>query len=463
MAGKNQKVVKFHNVPTINIGIIIFVLIFIFLGVQIIRSMKQTHVSVYEVQNSYIDTNISGNALALRQEQLVSTDTSGYVNYYIRNGQRVGKNATVYTLDATGSLSDLIAEASVDGVSLNSAGYSEIKSSLSSFENYFSDVNFSDVYEFKYDLSSEVLDIANSQILDQLTGTDGTGSAFHQISSPESGVVTFYQDGYETKTPADITASDFSTDSYTSTPLKTGEIVQAGSNVYKLITSEYWNLVLPLSAEDADRLKEDTRVTLYLPNVTHEVYGDIEVIQNGDAYFANITLDKLMVNYCEDRFVPIEIVMTKEEGLNIPNTAIVEKQVLRIPLDYLTTGSNSSQAIYFNLRTLDESGNLSITQIAPSIYYKDDTYCYVNPDDFAEGSVLVKTNSDETLALSDIGRETMTGVYNINRGTAAFERIHILTSDEDFTIVEDKSPYSLSLYDRIILDASTVTEGQIIQ
>ena len=108
-------------------------------------------------------------------------------------------------------------------------------------------------------------------------------------------------------------------------------------------------------------------------------------------------------------------------------------------------------------------GNLCNGKIAPSIYYKDDTYCYVNPDDFAEGSVLVKTNSDETLALSDIGRENMTGVYNINRGTAAFERINILTSDEDFSIVEDKSPYSLSLYDRIILDASTVTEGQIIQ
>ncbi len=153
---ENRKIIKFHSLPTINIGVIIFCLIFVFLGVQIFRSMKQEHVSVYEVQKSYMDTNISGSAIALRQEVLVSADTSGYINYYIRNGQRVGKNATVYTLDATGTLSDLIAEVSNEGTTLNREGYSEIRSSISAFQNYFSDVNFSDVYEFKNELEGQI-------------------------------------------------------------------------------------------------------------------------------------------------------------------------------------------------------------------------------------------------------------------------------------------------------------------
>lgn len=458
----NRKVVKFHSVPTVNIGVIIFGLIFIFLGVQIVRSLKQERYSIYEVQKSYMDTNISGTAIALRQETLVATDTSGYINYYIRNGQKVGKNSTVYTIDSTGSLSDLISEASGDSISLNSAGYSEIKASLSSFQNYFTDVNFSDVYEFKYDLESQVLDIANSQVLDELTASGNSTIAFSQIPSSESGIITFYQDGYESKTPTDITLADFESDAYISTSLKTGEIIQAGSPVYKLITSEIWNLVLPLSAEDAQRLMEDTRVTLYMPNVTHEVYGDISVIQNGDAYFANITLDKLMVNYSNDRFIPIEIVMTKQEGLNIPNSSIIEKQVLEVPIDYLTSGSNSTQNIYFNVRILDENGNLSITQVAPDIYYKDESFCYVDPNDFDVNAILVKNNSDSTMAVSEMGRTSLKGVYNINKGIAAFQPIEILASDSDFTIISDKAPYSCALYDRIILDASTIEEGQII-
>ncbi len=460
---ENRKIIKFHSLPTINIGVIIFCLIFVFLGVQIFRSMKQEHVSVYEVQKSYMDTNISGSAIALRQEVLVSADTSGYINYYIRNGQRVGKNATVYTLDATGTLSDLIAEVSNEGTTLNREGYSEIRSSISAFQNYFSDVNFSDVYEFKNELEGRVLDLANTQVLENLTSTEGAGATFSQIHSTESGVVTYFQDGYETKAPAEITGGDFLSEAYTKTSLKTGEVIQAGSPVYKLITSENWNLVLPLSPEDAARLQEDDRVTLLLPNITNEVYGDLAVIQNGEEYFANISLDRLMVNFCEERFLPIEIVMTREEGLNIPNTAILEKQVLKIPKTYLTAGSNSTQMIYFNVRILDADGNLSVTQISPTIYDTDEEFCYVNPNDLAADAILVMNDSEQTLSVADMERTILTGVYNVNRGIASFQRINVLTSNSDFTIVEENVPGSLTMYDRIILDASMVTEGQIIQ
>ncbi len=460
--GNNRKVVKFHSVPTVNIGVIIFGLMFIFVTVQVIRGFNKKSFSVYEIQNSYMDTNITGSAIILREETLVNTDSSGYINYYIRNGQKVAKNATVYTIDPTGTLTDMIADSSDDGLTLNTAGYTEIKSGMSAFQNYFSDVNFSDVYEFKYDLESQVLDIASTQVLDELTAAGGSASGFTQIPSAQSGIITFYQDGYESKKPTDITKDDFNLDNYTATHLKTGEIIQAGSPVYKLITSEYWNLVLPLSVEDAERLKNDTRVTMYLPNIPHEVYGDIEVIQNGEDYFANITLDKLMVNYCDERFVQIEIVMTKQEGLNIPNSSMIDKQVLKIPIGYLTSGSNSTYNIYFNVRTLDEEGNLSVTQVAPDIYYKDDSFCYVDPNDFEASAVLVKNNSDETMAITDMGRTNLAGVYNVNQGIAKFQRIEILASDGEFTIISQDVPYSCALYDRIILDATTVEEDQII-
>lgn len=459
---RNRKVVKFHNVPTINIGIIVFGLIFLFIVVQIVRSMNQVHVSIYEVQRSYMDTNISGTAIALREEMIVTTSQAGYVNYYIRNGEKVGKNATVYTIDSTGSLNDMIAEASNHDATLNNAGYSEIRSSIASFQNYFSDADFSDVYDFKYDLQTQVLDIVNTQVLEQLTSGDGTSVSFSQIPSTQSGVVTYYQDGYEMKTAQEITSADFNMDTYKKTALKTGEILQSGSPVYKLITSENWNLVLPLSADDAERLKEDTRATLYLPNVSHEVYGDIEIIQNGEEYFAKITLDKLMINYCEERFIDIEIVMTKEEGLNIPNTSILEKEVIKIPEAYMVAGSNSTARTNVNVRTLDEDGNLSITQAAPTIYDSDENFYYVNPDDFDENAVLVKNNSDETVSVNQLERTTMTGVYNINRGITTFQKVTVLASDEEFSIIDDSDSYSLSLYDRIILDASTVEEGTMI-
>ncbi len=459
---RNNKIVRFHAIPTINIGIIVFSLIFIFIVVQIVRSMNQDHVSVYEVQNSYMDSNITGMAMILRNETLVNTEQAGYVNYYIRNGERVGKNATVYTLDSTGTLNDLIAEASANGAQLNSAGYEQIRSSIASFQNYFSNTNFSDVYDFKYDLESQVLDIANTQVLEELTSA-GSGVSFHQVNSSESGVVTYYQDGYEALTPESVTKSDFDIEKYSKKSLKTGEILQNGTPVYKLITSEYWNLILPLSDEDASRLAEDTRVTLHLPNISREIYGDLEILQNGSEHYAKITLDKLMVNYCDERFITIEIVMDKDEGLAIPNTAILEKQVIRLPREYMVAGANSNSAAYVNVRTLDEEGNLSVDLVEPDIYDSDEESVYINPGNFAENAVLIKNNSDETLPISQAARVTMTGVYNINRGVATFEKVTILNSDEEFTIVQDGDDYSLALYDRIVLDASLVEEGTMIQ
>lgn len=460
---RNPKVVKFHSVPTINIGIIIFSLIFVFIVVQIIRSMNQDHISVYEVQNSYMDSDITGIAMILRSETLVNTSQAGYVNYYIRNGERVGKNSTVYTLDSTGTLNDLIAEASANGTQINNAGYSQIRSSISAFQNYFSDSSFSDVYDFKYDLESQVLDIANTQVLEELTSA-GSNVTFNQVASPQSGIVTYYQDGYEDKTPDTISSSDFNLENYTKKSLKSGDILQNGTPVYKLITSEYWNLVLPLSDEDAGRLAEDTRVTLYLPNISHEVYGDIEVIRNGSEQYAKITLDKLMVNYCDERFLNIEIVMDKDEGLAIPNTSILEKSVIKLPREYLVEGNNeSSSSVFVNVRTLDEEGNLSVELVEPDIIDSDEEYVYINPNTFAENAVLIRNNSDETLPISQASRVNMKGVYNINRGIAAFVKITILNSDEEFTIVKAGDKYSLAQYDRIILDASMAEEGTLIR
>ncbi len=458
----HDNVVRFRR-PRINIGVVIFVLIFIFAIIQIIRSLNQTHVSIYEVKKSYIDTNISGEAVALRQEKLIPAESTGYINYYIRGGQKVGNQAVVYTIDSTGSLSDLLIDMSNNGTTLNAKGYNEIHNSMAAFDNSFSKVRFSDVYQFKSGMQSDILDIASGQILEEISAGNLADTAFSSIVSPESGVVCFYQDGFEDKTPDSLVAADFDQTAYQKTPLKTGEIVQAGAPVYKLITSEYWNLVLPISDEDAERLKEDDRATLRLPNVPHDVYADLALMEKEGKYYANLSLDKRMVNYCDDRFVHVEIVMTKSEGLNIPNTAMLEKEIIKIPKNYATIGGDEdNQTIGFFLRTLNENGEVVNSLINPPIVDTDEEFYYVNKVDFAEDAVLVVQDSQEAKSINDFGRITRTGVYCVNRGVTEFTVVEPLETDGEFTIVEDHVSYSLSQFDRIILDASTVEENQII-
>ena len=466
MARKKDNIVKFRPQAKMNIGVVLFGIIFIYLLIMIIRSFNTHTYSIYEVQASSIDTNIQATGLAIRQEKLINSAESGYISYYIRDGERVGKNATVYTVDETGSVYDSLADLSADNETLDEEQYTEIRNRISMFNSYFDDIGYSDVYNFKYDLENVVLELSNEILVDQLTSMDSaakSANTFKEVASEESGIITYYQDGYESFDLYKVTENDFNKDKYEKTTLKTGEIIGAGTPVYKMITSENWNLVLMLSNDDAKRLKDSTSVSINIANNPRNVTCDMELIQNNDQYFAILSLDKMMINYINDRFLDIEIIMEQNEGLKIPNSAITNKEVYIIPNTFLTTGSNSSELKYFNVKTLDDNGEVTIKQVAPTIYSKDDINCYVNQDDFEPSNVLIANDSTTTYALSDSSTTTMTGVFCVNKGVATFKLIESIYNNDDFTVIKPNIEYGINLYDRIILDSKTIKENQIIQ
>ena len=59
-------------------------------------------------------------------------------------------------------------------------------------------------------------------------------------------------------------------------------------------------------------------------------------------------------------------------------------------------------------------------------------------------------------------RGTLIGVYNINKGYADFKQINILYQNDEYAVVKSNTRYGLSVYDYIVLDASTVEEDEII-
>ena len=185
----------------INIGTCIFIIILIYVLIRIIMSIPKESLSIYEVQNSYIDTNISTTALIVRSETLVNTDNSGYISYYVRDGEKIGKEKTIYTIDETGSVYEKLKDYTSDQLAIPDAGLTEIRTRISNFENYFDYSGFSDVYNFKYDIENTVLELTNEAVIEQLTSlndNDTNTSTYKKVSTKEAGIVTYYQDGYET-------------------------------------------------------------------------------------------------------------------------------------------------------------------------------------------------------------------------------------------------------------------------
>ena len=54
------------------------------------------------------------------------------------------------------------------------------------------------------------------------------------------------------------------------------------------------------------------------------------------------------------------------------------------------------------------------------------------------------------------------GVYNINKGYTVFTQVEILDSNSEYYTIKNNVTYGLSVYDHIVLDASSVGEGQLL-
>lgn len=459
-----NKRLKYSNEIKFNVGTVIFLIIFVYLLIRIVISLQKESLSIYEVQNSYIDTNISTTALIVREEKIVTADSAGDVNYYVKDGEKVGKNKVIYTIDETGKVADKIKESQGDTISLSDESLDEIRTRILNYENYFNYSNYSEVYNFHYDISNAVMEFANEAYIDQLTSLeDGDSGLYKKVYSAESGIVTYYQDGYEDFNIDNFKASDVNKSSYEKKTLKTGQTINTGDPVYKLVTSENWNLIAPLTSEQAKMLKDKETLSINIHNSSKNIRCPFELKKVSKQNFAVISLNQQMVNYINDRFVDIVIAMDQNNGLKIPNTSITTKKVYKIPIEMLCKGSNTQDANYLNLKVLDDKGEVTIKQIEPTIYKTDKKYIYVDPNDFSKEDVITNSDNSKTLAIAQADTKKLKGVYCVNQGSADFRYIDIIYQDDEYTIVKDGVNYSISWYDRIVLNQSMVTENQIIK
>ena len=450
----------------INTGTVIFIVIFIYLVIRILMSFQKESFSIYEVQNSYIDTNINTTALIVRDETIVNAEGSGYVSYYVRDGEKIGKDKTVYTIDETGSVYEILKETESSDLMMSGERLEEVRTRISNFENYFDFSNFSDVYNFRYDIENAVLELTNETLIEQVTSLESDSvnqSTYKKIASKEAGIITYYQDGFENFDVHKFKASDIDKNGYQKQTLKTGDIINVGDPVYKLINSENWYLVAPITEDQAKEISKKDTVKLNIHNSSKNIYCDYELTKQDKENFIIIFMNQQMVNYINDRYIDIVIFMDQNNGLKIPNTSITKKKVYKIPKEYLSSGSDSAQANFLNVKKINEKGDISMDQKKATIYKMDDQFCYINPDDFNESDVIVNINNNENLALSNATTEELDGIFCVNQGIAVFRYIDIRYQDDEYTIVKDNEDYSIAWYDRIVLDATTVDENQIIK
>lgn len=456
---KNRKVIKYRKPVNINIGIVVFFIIFIYIIFNIFSYFTKTHISVYEVEQGTIVENNTYMGLALRTENVVNTDKAGYINYYIQENKKAAFNALVFSVDETGDVSKKIEQASAANNSIDDAARTEIGENISNYTNSFTNTSFSNVYSFKENLDSQIMEAINLKALNSIgdyTSYAQSDSKFHLNYTPTPGLVCYYTDGYEGVTPNNFDPTMMNELNYKKNNLKEHTSVNAGDPAYKLITNEQWNIMLSVNEKTYESLANNTSIQIEFKEDQKKVWAGLSEKQINNGYYLILSLNNSMVRYASERFLEVELLMNEESGLKIPNTSIASKSFFTVPKEYFSQGDDSTDLGLL----VKNSSNNSVTFTATTIYYANDKDYYIDEKDIKKGTVVQKPNSSDTYTVGE--NAALSGVYNINKGYAVFKQIAILYQNEEYTIVKTDTDYGISLYDHIALDGSKVAENSFI-
>lgn len=463
---KNKKVIRYKKPLNINVGMIIFAMIFIYLSFSVYTYIRRDKVQFYEVVEGSIVNDKNHTGIIFRQESVREAPQTGYINYYIREGKRAAAGARVYSLDETGQLGRFLEENQTAATALSSENLSDLKKQLSSFSLSYDDMQFHTVYDANISLQASVAEYMNFNALGNLDEIlKEQGISYQQIYSEQAGIVSYALDSEQGMTPSDVTAESFDRTNYRRLVSKAGDLIEAGSPVYKLITSEDWSIVFPLTEEDQAEFAEVNSLSIRPFNSDLILRGSFSRITGADGNaYGKLDFNRFMVQFVSDRFMDFEIVAEEAQGLKIPVSSVTTKEFYTIPIDYLTQGGDAAATESgFNKEVYSESGEASVVFTPVNIYNTTEEYYYVEKSDtgpLANGDYIFKPDSDERFQVGPTA--TLEGVYNINRGYTAFRLIKELASNGEFYIVEKGTRYGISVYDHIVLDATLVTDGQII-
>lgn len=460
----HKKIVKYRKPFNINIGVIIFIIIFIYLIFNVFSYMTTTHISVYEVEQGTMAENNVYRGLILRDETIVTSPYTGSLNYYVRESSRVGYGDLICSVDESGSVSQKINDASTDASNLDAESLLEIENDISDYENSYQSQTFYNIYTFKENIDSALNEALSLEALDGLsdyTSTAGNGSSFHTVTTDAPGILVYYTDGFENVTTDNFSKEQFDEASYQRNNLKQNTSVSTGDALYALIDNEEWHIVVPISDILSKELEDDNTLKLQFIKDGKTAYATYSITEKSGEKYLILTLRNSLVRYVKDRFIEIELLLAEQTGLKIPNSAITEKEFFTIPIDYFMKGGDSD-ADGLLVSSTNKNGKDVTEFVSPTIYYTTDDYYYIDGENVNAGDTLVKPDSSETYR---VGTDTATlkGVYNVNKGYAIFKQIDILYQSEEYSIVKTGTSYGVSLYDHIALDGAKINEDDLLK
>jgi hypothetical protein len=418
----------------------------------------------------------------MRNEKLVNCEQSGYINYYVGDSTKVGAKTKIYSIDTTGQIYDQLAGIESEEISLSKQNTNDIRSEIAAYRDSYDLSHFEETYNFKYNLENTVSQLTNAQLLDSVTKIlkeSKQSDSFSFESAGESGIISYTSDGLESMELNDITKETFDNTTDNLVQLRKTDSVEEGTPVYRLVTNESWSVVFPLTQEQFKNIQQENDVTITLKKIQTKVSPEVTTFTMDGGYYGKIDLKRYMIQYINNRYIDLEIEMSDEGGLKIPQSSVLQKSYYKISSDYVISDQQGNSGVI--LLSYDKDGTPEYTNYSTDVVTlmedseekdtssaqgddtgEDDTsYRYIAADEFEAGTQIVKDDlGSDVLQLTET--QELDGVYCCNKGYCEFRPVEITYTNEEYCIIRNDTGNGLSAYDHIILNPDLIGENDII-
>lgn len=450
-----SKIRKFKKVH-VNLGTVIFGLVFVYLFFIVLMYFTHNRVSIYEVTTGEIVENQTYTGLVLREEKIFYTSEGGNLSYIAHEGTKVSTRTAVYSVTQGQSLTESIKNNLDASSALEEEDYDTLYNDVKNFASGYTADNFDDVYSFKSTFTSSVLNALHS---DSYNEDASLVTQFGIHNAEESGIVVYNMDGLESVTVASFTPDMLLRNKYPREDFKEREVISSGDAVYKLITDEPWEIIIRIDDSQKKKYEDGDYVEVRFMKDYTTAWAQIEKFEvDGDA-FCRLKFTNSMIRFAAERYLDIEVLLDSTSGLKVPNSAIVEKEFFTVPIEYIRIDEEQGKmGIYIYKEEKGGTSSETYKEITP--YNITEEEAFLDMSSIKEGTILVKKGTSDLFTIQKI--EKLVGVYNVNKGYADFNLVTVEYQNDEYSIVKANESYGLTQYDRIVLDGSTVNDEETI-
>lgn len=493
----NLRVVK-RKKQTVKTGSILsticFLVFIIYVSGYVISVLSAPTIPITNVTRGSIDTPRMINGVIVRDERVYRAEDSGTVHFTLSNHDRTRRGMVVATIQneaEVNAIQESIADLDYRIIRMqetrdNFSIYSDdvrrinrdMRSILDSGMYMRLNGNMANLHATVDNLDRHMT-LRNQMLLGEYRGSvmplvqdrmsyqNRLNQNLSSITSNTSGIISYHVDGFEESLTMDrlrnLTRLEINLRIEPDlVPINRG--VNAGDAVFRIVASNEWYIVSYIENDMIGHWQPNMFTSIYIQceqtNSFQEQHVQIVEINRGDREsYVILRSTRGMLDHIDRRNIRFQVTSGVYEGLKIPNTAIVNRSLLRIPIDMV-----QEEETHVMVRRQEGYAVVPVP-IVIKVRNTDEGYVYVLQD-FSViniGDVLLSPDGTELYQIS--GLENFEGVFIINSGIAQFRRIIIdenTPSNFSHTVLDPHRNNAIRVHDRIVSDARNIQEGQTI-